>query len=257
MDLGLDGKVALVTASSGGLGANIARALAREGANVIVFARSTDKLEALASEIKRSHSVRVLPFTGSMLEKADIDAMLEAVDREFGRLDIAILNTGRPPVPLRATLEETDSSRWDESYRTLLSSVIETTQRIHPLMARNGWGRIIAITSASVHQPMPHHALSTVFRAGVSAYMKHLSNEIGEAGITVNCVAPALIETPHRQSTAAYSPQQSEKRRRMNVLRRLGTQEEVCALVTFLASRQAGFITGESVRVDGGLVSSL
>lgn len=257
MDLGLAGKTALVTASSGGMGENIARALASEGANLVLFARSGDKLAALAASIEAEHHVCALPVVGSMLERSDIEALVAAIKQEFGGLDIAVFNTGRPPSPLRSTIEETDKSRWDQSYELMLSSVIEVAQRVYPLMAQNGWGRIIAITSASVHQPMPHHALSTVFRAGVEAYMKHLANEIGSAGVTVNCVAPALIDTPHRSQGSGYTAEQTEARRNMNVLKRLGTQEELCAVVAFLASEQAGFITGESVRVDGGLVSSL
>jgi 3-oxoacyl-[acyl-carrier protein] reductase len=257
MDLGLAGKVALVTASSGGMGRNIARTLAKEGANIVLFARSADKLQELAASIEDEFKVRALPVAGSMTNPQDVGRLIASIERGFSSLDIAVLNTGRPPSPLRATTDETDKSRWDQSYETLLSGVIEVTRCVHPLMERGGWGRIIAITSASVHQPMPHHALSTVFRAGVEAYMKHLSNEVGTSGITVNCVAPALIETPHRNQAEGYSPEQSEKRRNMNVLRRLGAQDELCAVVAFLASVQAGFITGESIRVDGGLVTSL
>lgn len=256
MDLGLAGKVALVTASSGGMGRNIARTLAMEGVDIVLFARSADKLNVLGAEIEQEFQVRALSVAGSMTQPEDLDRLIAAIERNFSSLDIAVLNTGRPPSPLRATTEETEKPRWDQSYETLLSGVIEVARRVHPLMARRTWGRIIAITSASVHQPMPHHALSTVFRAGVEAYMKHLSNELGGAGITVNCVAPALIETPHRRQAQNYTPEQMEERKNMNVLRRLGTQEELCAVVAFLASIQAGFITGESIRVDGGLVAS-
>ena len=103
-------------------------------------------------------------------------------------------------------------------------------------MLERGWGRIIAITSASVKEPMPHHSLSTVFRAGVTAYMKHLANEVGARGITVNCVAPALIDTSHRTGSAAYTEAQTEARKKLTPLGRMGTQEEVCGVVTFLAS---------------------
>jgi 3-oxoacyl-[acyl-carrier protein] reductase len=125
-----------------------------------------------------------------------------------------------------------------------------------PMLAR-GWGRIIAITSASVKQPMPHHCLSTVFRAGVAAYMKHLANEVASFGITVNCIAPALIDTSHRTGTAAYTEAQAEARRRMTPLGRMGTQEELAGVVTFFASRQAGFITGSTIQVDGGMTAAL
>jgi 3-oxoacyl-[acyl-carrier protein] reductase len=254
MDLGLDGKIALVTASSGGMGANIARALAGEGASIVLFARSAGKLDELAAEIAQQHGVTVLPVAGSMDEPADIERLTAAIDQTFGRLDIAVLNSGRPPSPLRATREETDRERWDQSYRTLLAGVIAVTQAVLPLLERSSAGRIVAVTSAAVHRPMPHHALSAVFRAAVESFMRHLAPEVASARITVNCVAPALIETPHRQGAAAYTPEQTVARKRMNMLARLGTQDELCALVAFLTSSQAGFLTGVTVPIDGGLM---
>jgi 3-oxoacyl-[acyl-carrier protein] reductase len=124
-------------------------------------------------------------------------------------------------------------------------------------MLARGWGRIIAVTSASAKQPMASHALSTVFRAGVTAYMKGLANEIGGSGITVNCVAPALIDTSHRTGKSAYTPAQAEHRKTLTPLGRMGTQEELCGVVTFLASRQSGFLTGSTIVVDGGMIGSL
>lgn len=255
MDLGIKGKTALVTASSGGMGRNIAHTLASEGANVALFARSADKLETVAEELRAQYGVRALAVTGDMRSAESIDALMSAIGRDFGELDIAVLNSGRPPTPLRATLDETDPQRWDEAYQTQLFATIQVAQRVHSLMTRGG--RIIAITSASVLHPMPHHALSTVFRAGTTAYLKHLANEVGARGITVNCVAPALIETPHRSGSAAYTPEQAEARRKMNVLGRMGRQDELCATVAFLASSHAGFITGTTLRVDGGMAGNL
>lgn len=135
---------------------------------------------------------------------------------------------------------------------------IETTRAVVPTMLGKGWGRIVAVTSASVMQPMPHHSLSTVYRAGVHAYMKHLAREVGPAGITVNCVAPALIESLHRgPPPAGRSEAENVARRKMTLLGRLGTQEEVTSVVAFFASQQSGFITGASVQVDGGMVAGL
>jgi len=253
MDLGLSERVALVTASSGGMGRNIAHTLAREGANIVLFARSEEPLRSLAVSLKDEYGVKALPVVGSLLETGDIDRLFSTITENFGRLDVAVLNTGRAPAPLRATLDETEKSRWDQSYEILLSAIIDVALHAHPLMAQHNWGRIIAITSASVHLPMPHHALSTVFRAGVEAYMQHLSGEVGASGITVNCVAPALIDASHRAQGVAYSEEQLTKRKRMSPLHRLGTQEEVCGVVAFLASVQAGYVSGESIRVDGGM----
>lgn len=256
MDLGISGKLALVTASSGGMGKNIAHALAAEGANVVLFARSADKLQAVALEIEQTHGVKALAVAGSMLEAADVQRLASTL-KDMGGAEILVLGTGRPPNPLRDTLDETEEARWHEAYQSQLWGVIQVVNSVVPLMMDRGWGRIIAITSASAKQPMAVHALSTVFRAGVTAYMKGLANEIGPRGITVNCVAPALIDTSHRAGASAYSQSQTEHRKKLTPLGRMGTQEELCGVVTFLASRQAGFVTGSTIAVEGGMVASL
>lgn len=257
MNLGINGRTALVTASSAGMGRNIAHALAAEGVNVVLFARSAEKLQAVAREMEEKHGVKALAVPGDMLVAADVERLASTLQREYGAPDIVILNTGRAPNPLRATLNESEESRWSEAYQNQLWATIHVANTVVPLMLERGWGRIIAVTSASVKEPMPHHSLSTVFRAGVTAYMKHLANELGPKGITVNCVAPALIDTSHRSGTAAYSEAQSEARKKLTPLGRMGTQEEVCGVVTFLASMQAGFVTGSSINVEGGMLRAL
>jgi 3-oxoacyl-[acyl-carrier protein] reductase len=256
MDLGIRGKLALVTASSGGMGRNIAHTLAAEGANVALFARTPDKLQAVAHEIEQQHGVKAIPVAGSMTEKRDVQR-LAAVLQEHGGVEIVVLVSGRAPNPLRATLDEPDQARWDEAYRSQLWGVIEVVNGVAPQMLQREWGRIIAVTSASAKQPMKTHALSTVFRAGVTAYMKGLANEIGGKGITVNCVAPALIDTSHRQGAAAYTEEQARYRKTLTPLGRMGTQEELCSVIAFLASRQAGFVTGSTIAVEGGMIGSL
>ena len=256
MDLGIKGKRALVTASSGGMGRNVADALAAEGADLFLFARSEEALRDVASTIQRTHGVDVAWQAGDMTNATDV-ASLAAGLGDLGGVDIAVLLTARPPTPLRPTLEETDSDRWQAAYDNQLASVIHLVNGVAPLMVDRGTGRIIAITSAHAKQPMVGHALSTVFRAGVTAYMKGLAGELGPHGITVNCVAPALIETSHRTGSAAYTDAQTAHRSSLTPLGRQGSQEEVCAVVSFLASRQAGFVTGATVVVDGGMTSSL
>ena len=257
MNLGISGKTALVTASSAGMGRNIAHSLAAEGVGVVLFARTAEKLEAVAREIEQKHGVRTLAVAGDMLVEADVERLADTIRRELGGPDIVVLNTGRAPNPLRATLEETDAARWHEAYHNQLWGAIQVASKVVPLMTGRGWGRIIAVTSASVKEPMPHHSLSTVFRAGVTAYMKHLANELGAQGITVNCVAPALIDTSHRTGGAAYSEAQSEARKKLTPLGRMGSQDEVCGTVAFLASMQAGFITGSTINVEGGMLRAL
>lgn len=257
MDLGIKGKTALVTASSGGMGRNIAHALAAEGVNVILFARTAEKLAAVADEIARQHGVRTLAVAGDMTVGADVERLVQAARAQLGVPEILVLVSGRPPNPIRATLEEQDESRWQQAYQTQLWGVIQVAKAFVPLMFGRGWGRIIAITSSSVKEPMPHHSLSTVFRAGVTAYMKHLANEVGAHGITVNCVAPALIDTSHRTGTSAYSAEQTEARKKMTPLGRMGAQAEITGSIAFLASMQAGFITGSTLQVEGGMLRAL
>lgn len=256
MDLGIKGKVALVTASSGGMGRNIAHALAAEGANIVLFSRTAEKLEAVAREIRQRHGVEATAVAGSMLEAADVQRLAETVKALNGP-DIVVLVSGRPPNPLRATLDEREENRWTEAYESQLWAIVQVVNAMAPLMLHRGWGRIVAVTSASAKEPMAMHALSTVFRAGVTAYLKGLASEIGGSGITVNCVAPALIDTSHRTGKSAYTAEQAEHRKSLTPLGRMGTQEELCGVVTFLASRQAGFVTGSTIAVEGGMIGSL
>jgi 3-oxoacyl-[acyl-carrier protein] reductase len=256
VDLGIRGKLALVTASSGGMGRNIAHSLAAEGANVVLFARTAEKLQTVAQDIADRHGVKAHAVAGSMLKTTDVRRLASALNN-LGGPDIIVVVTGRAPNPLRDTLQETEEPRWHEAYQNQLLSVVQVMNGVVPLMLDRSWGRIIAITSASVKQPMAEHALSTVFRAGVTAYMKGLANEVGGKGITVNCVAPALIDTSHRTGTSAYTGAQTERRMKLTPLGRMGTQEELCGVVVFLASMQAGFITGSTIAVEGGMVGSL
>lgn len=238
------------------MGRNIAHALAAEGADITLFARSADKLQQVAAELTQAHGVKAGFVAGSMTEAEDVSRLAGHLAGQGGP-DIVVIVTGRPPNPLRDTLDENEPARWEEAYRTQLLSVVQVVNAVVPAMLEQGWGRIIAITSASAKQPMAKHALSTVFRAGVTAYMKGLSNEIGSKGITVNCVAPALIDTSHRTGASAYSAEQTERRKKLTPLGRAGTQEELCGVVAFLASRQAGFLTGTTIAVEGGMVGAL
>ena len=252
MDLGIAGKLAIVTASSAGLGDAVARALAAEGVHLALFARSGDQLRANAAEIEARYRVRVLPVVGDMRLRKDVENLVNVVAQEFGGPDILVLNTGRPPLPTREVLEETEDERWEEAYRTQLWGSILVARIVVPLLAERGWGRVIAITSASVKQPMPNHGLSTVYRAGVTGMMKHLANEVAAKGVTVNCVCPASIAT----ASLGRSYDFSERIKKVPV-GRIGRPEELAAAVAFLASDLAGFITGASLQVDGGMVASL
>ena len=252
MDLGIKGKTAIVTASSGGLGEYAARALAAEGVNLVLFARSADTLRAKAAEISRKHGVRVVPVAGDMRDDADVERLVFECDNEFGAPDILVLNTGRPPVPMREVLDETKDQRWLDAYDTQLRAAVRVVSKVAPLMVARGWGRIVGITSATVKQPMVKHGLSTVFRAGLTGYLRHLANEIAAKGVTVNTILPASIGTE-----ALAKSYDLNTRAQQVPMKRVGKPEELGAMVAFFCPEQAGFTTGAAVLVDGGMVASL
>jgi len=251
MDLAIAGRRALVTCGSSGLGLASARALAHEGVDLVLFARDPERLGLARDAITSTSNVTVDVFAGDMSRKDSVRELRTFVSGSGG-LDILVLNTPRPPSPMREILEEDDDERWDTAYRDQLHGSLVVLREIAPLLVDRGWGRIVAITSASVKAPMPRHALSTVFRAGVQAALKHLSHELGPHGVTVNSVAPATIVTP--TFTTFHD---LDARVQATAVRRPGTQEELAACVAFLASERAGFVTGQVVQVDGGQTTSL
>jgi 3-oxoacyl-[acyl-carrier protein] reductase len=252
MDLGIAGKTAVVTAASSGLGRAIAVALAQEGTDLVMFARREELLREVADDLSRRYHVSVLPVSGDMRNPADVRRLTTIAAVHRTGPDILILNTGRPPVPMREALDETEDSRWEEAYRTQLWGGILVLREIAPILVAKGGGRIVAVTSSSVKQPIPKHALSTVFRAGLTAYLKHLANEVADKGVTVNSVCPGAIATESLKGSYDIS----ERAKRLP-MKRVGTPEELAATVAFLSSRQAGFITGAALQVDGGAVASL
>ena len=252
MNLGISGKVALVTASGAGLGKAAAHALAAEGVGLVLFSRTAERLHQTAAEIREKHHVPVMALAGDMCSKEDVERLASTLRGNFGGLDILVLNTGRPPHPMREALQEIDDERWQQAYQTQLWAAVLVLRTIVPLMVDRGWGRVIAITSASVKQPMPLHTLSTVFRAGIAAYLKHLANEVAAKGVTVNSVCPASIVAGVRASSYDVA-----ERLKSIPVGRLGNVEELAATIAFLASEHAGFITGASLSVDGGMVAAL
>jgi 3-oxoacyl-[acyl-carrier protein] reductase len=249
MDLGITGKTAIVTACSAGLGEAAARALAAEGVTLAMFARSADTLRAKAADIAKQYGVRVLPVVGDMRAAADVDRLINETQHTFGSIDILALNTGRPPVPMREVLDENEEERWQQAYETQLWGAILVVSKVAPLMVARGWGRIVGITSATVKQPMTRHGLSTVFRAGLTGYLKHLANEIAATGVTVNTVCPASIGTEAMEKSYDLA-----LRAQQVPMRRIGRPEELGAMVAFLASQHAGYTTGAAIQVDGGMV---
>ncbi|KWF32814.1 hypothetical protein WL88_26115 [Burkholderia diffusa] len=251
MDFGIAGKRAVVIGGSTGLGYAVCKALAAERVNLLVFSHDEQNLHRCRETLSGKFDVAVDVCRGDIANEGDVDRLSEVV-AGFGDVEIVVLNTPRPPSPMRDFLDETEQTRWDAAYQHQLHGALLVLRKLGRLVTRSGWGRVIAITSASVKQPMPRHAISTIFRAGVHAALKHLAMEVAEHGVTVNAVAPATILTP---TFAMYHD--LEARVRAVPLKRAGKPEELGATVAFLASVHAGFISGQVIQMDGGATLSL
>ncbi|MBE2316741.1 SDR family oxidoreductase [Solirubrobacter sp. CPCC 204708] len=248
MDLGLTGKVALVTAGSKGIGRGIAEGLAAEGVKVAVTSRATERAEQVAGE---------LGGCGYAFDSADLDAipaLLDAVKRDLGPIDIYVANTGGPPAgnPLEFTREQ-----WEAAQRTLLLSPMTILARLVPGMADRGFGRVVAIGSMAVREPIDALQLSNAHRPGLVAAFKVLARQHAAAGITFNHVHPGKIATDRMIDTAGSLEAASEDARKTIPAQRLGTVEELAAAAVFLCSQPASYINGTAILVDGGLTRSV
>lgn len=253
MDLGLRGRAAAVAGASSGLGLAIARSLAAEGADVAICARDRERLAVAAAEVDAVGAGRV---SATPLDVRDADAVttwIDATTEAFGRLDIVVPNAGGPPGG-GATAFDVDAYR--DAVELNLLSQIAITQAALPHLRAAGRGRVIFVTSVSVKQPIPALALSNTARAGVAGYAKSLVADLGDAGITVNLLAPGyhatdrleevLTDDAAREAILADIP-----------LGRLGDPADFGAVAAFLASDQAGYITGAVIGIDGGLSRAL
>ena len=253
MDLGLKNKVAFVAASSQGLGKAVALELAQEGAKVIINGRNKDTLEKTKKEIEKISNKEVLAVVGDLSVPADRDAIIKSALQTYNTIDILVTNTGGPPT---GKFEDFKQEDWDYAYKSLLVSVVGLINGFLPGMKQQRWGRIIAITSQAVKQPVNNLVLSNSVRASVAGLMKTLSNELAIHNITVNNVMPGYTETERLKKLIEKNSTFASAKNEIP-LGRFGTPEEFAAAVTFLASERASYITGVSLAIDGGWIKSM
>jgi 3-oxoacyl-[acyl-carrier protein] reductase len=258
MDLRLSGKTALVCASSRGLGFASAKQLAAEGCDIFLCARSEQELQAAAIAIEAPSGVKVFYKAIDLSSPGGGSTLLSEAKKKLGRVDILINNVGGPsPSSAAATTAEA----WRSGFDQLFLSAVTLSQAVVPEMIKNKFGRIITITSLSVVEPIDHLAVSTAMRLAVTGFSKTLASEVAEHGITVNTVMPGVIHTKRIENLRSAKAERDgttlalemDKTAKTIPAKRLGTPEELAALVAFLASPLASYITGANIPVDGGL----
>lgn len=261
MDFGIAGKTALVAASSKGLGRAVAEELAAEGARVILCARGAEALEATRAAIAES-GAEVIAVVANLTDPQQIEHVIEAGTQAFGPVDILITNTGGPPP---GPFESHTPEVWSQAVHENLDSVLNLTRGVLPDMKERRWGRIVTITSVAVKQPVDGLILSNSIRAAVTGFAKSLANEMAPFGITVNNVMPGYTRTERLDHLAADIAERSGGSiedafaawEAQIPLGRVGDPREFGALVAFLASERASYITGTSIAVDGGAIRAL
>lgn len=257
MDLQLNNKVAIVLAASKGLGKAIAYALSAEGAKVIIGSRDKDELGKTAVEIHRTTGNPVTAITIDVSESQSIENFIQEAASVYGRIDILLNNAGGPPFD---KFEHFDEAAWQKAFDMNLLSVAHMSRLALPYLKQSGSGRIINIISGSVKSVLPNSVLSTSMRMGVVGLAKMMADEFGAYNITVNNVAPGLILTDRIKDTVPKDkdPEEALKEKTKNIpLGRIGQPEELAALVAFLASGQAAYISGTTISVDGGASRSI
>ncbi|WP_419948840.1 SDR family oxidoreductase [Candidatus Palauibacter sp.] len=262
MDFGIAGRVALVAASSKGLGRAVAEELAAEGTHLVMCARGEDDLaDAVASADARG-SGEVLGIPADLSDPAAVAMLVDRAQDRFGCVDILVNNAGGPPA---GPFEAHDAAAWRAAVRLNLESALQLTRAVLPGMKDRGWGRILNITSVAVKEPVDGLILSNSVRAAVTGFAKSLSNEVAEFGVTVNNILPGFTRTARleelarvRAEAGGVSTEEVEAGWNAAIpARRIGEAREFAAVVAFLASERASYVTGVSVAVDGGRTRAL
>jgi len=236
VNLGLEGRVALVCGGTRGIGRAVAEALAGEGTKVAINGRKN------------------APFPADVSVPEQATALVQRVAREFGRLDVLFCNAGGPPA---APFKDQPADAWQKAIELNLLSTVHLARAAVPIMTKGKWGRIICLVSVAAKQPLPGLILSTTARAGVLGFAKALSDEVAKDGITVNSVCPGFIATERIEELTKARPEMIKQRLAETPMGRIGTPEELAAAVAFLASERASYITGAVLQVDGGFTRSI
>ena len=253
MDLGLRGRVALVTGASSGLGRACAMALAREGARVALAARRESELETAAAEARSQGSPDARHYRVDLGDEASVANLLERVLADFGSVDILIANGGGPKAGTFTQLSATD---WDVAYKNTLRSMLQLVHGVLPGMRERRWGRIVALTSTSVKQPILSLALSNIFRTALISALKTASTEVARDGVTINAIATGRVRTARLREL--YGSDEAMERAGQDVpVGRISTPDEFAPLVAFLCGEPASYITGQTIAIDGGLIGGL
>lgn len=262
MDLGLRNRVAVVAASSQGLGLATATAFAAEGCRVAMCSRNRQALEAAAEKIKTAHRVEMLTEAFDVTEPSAVKNFVAAVAAKFGGVDICVTNAGGPPAKgfLDASLED-----WQHALDANFLSTVYFAREVIPHMQRKKWGRIVTITSITTKQPVTDLVLSNAVRTAVVGLVKSLANEFGKDGILVNNVGPGFTATDRLKGLAKARSAATGKTEQEILdgwaadapLKRLGDPRELAETIVWLASERASYITGQTVLVDGGMYKGL
>jgi 3-oxoacyl-[acyl-carrier protein] reductase len=260
VDLGLNGKVAIVGASSKGLGKASALALAREGARITVCARTPGDLQATAAEIERETGAEVLPVQADLATAAGVESVVAATISRFGAVDVLVANSGGPGLGRFPDFTDDD---WRQAFEVVTLSFVRFVRAVVPHMRASNWGRIVGIQSSSVKQPVDGIDLSNGLRPGIAGLMKAIMPDLAKDGITINLILPGRFLTTRISPEAGRSPEHDKALQAQLAplaaaipLGRLGYPIELGNVVAFLASEQASYITGAVYQVDGGYIAS-
>jgi 3-oxoacyl-[acyl-carrier protein] reductase len=258
VNLQLKNKVAIVGGASKGIGYGIAHMLAEEGVSVAICARREPDLSQAAERIRSETGVRVLPIAADARKADDCKRIVETVTKEFGGVDILVNNDGAPPI---GEIMSFDDTAWQRAVEQNLMYVIRMVREAVPSMKARGGGSILNITAISAIQPIPGFALSVATWSGVIGYAKTLSLEVAQHGINVNTICPGYIDTSRLRTVFAAGGEPTEvvqERLRQEIpVKRIGTVDDIAALVALLVSPRGSYITGAAIQVDGGLLRAV